>query len=207
MMSSLVLPSVGLKDHVVLPAKKKEEEEEEVEEVPKRNGFFLGSKVAEESSESSSIGAASSSSVHDDDEEEVESRRKEGAFGSLDSLEESLPIKRGLSNFFSGKSKSFASLSDAANASAKDMLKAENPFNKRRRLLMMSKMRRASYTALTCPPFPPLLSPDLTVEEAEEDEGTNSATSFSHHGSSNNSIKMQVFRSPRSYSLSDLQHV
>lgn len=124
--------------------------------------------------------------------------------------------RRGLSNFFSGKSKSFASLSDAANASAKDMLKAENPFNKRRRLLMMSKMRRASYTALTCPPFPPLLSPDLTVEEADkeeedsdEDEGTNSGTSpssFSHHGSSNNNIKMKVFRSPRSYSLSDLQH-
>ncbi|CAL9151511.1 unnamed protein product [Musa hybrid cultivar] len=213
-MSSLVLPNVGLKDHVVLPAKKKEEEEVEV--VRKRNGFFLGSKEAEESSESSSIGAASSSSVHEDDEEEVESKRKEGAFGSLDSLEESLPIKRGLSNFFSGKSKSFASLSDAANASAKDMLKAENPFNKRRRLLMMSKMRRAFYTALTCPPFPPLLSPDLTVEEAdkeeeaEEDEGTNSGTSsssFSHHGSSNCNIKMKVFRSPRSYSLSDLQHV
>lgn len=97
-MSSLVLPSVGLKDHVSLPLRlhgEGQEEGKEVEAARKRNGFCLEGRVeAEESSESSSIGAASSSSEKDEKEEEaVESKRKDGAFGSLDPLEDSLPIK------------------------------------------------------------------------------------------------------------------
>ncbi|CAL9099500.1 unnamed protein product [Musa acuminata var. zebrina] len=176
-MSSLVVPNAGLKNHHVgLPVYLHGEEQvekkrkEEAEVVRRRNGFCLGRKeVAAESSESSSIGAASSEDEgsrqegREAKEEEVESKRKDGAaLGSLDSLEDSLPIKRGLSNFFSGKSKSFASLSDAATASAKDMAKPENPFNKRRRLLMMSNIRSASYTSLS--------SRDHTVKEADEEE-------------------------------------
>ncbi|KAJ8505529.1 hypothetical protein OPV22_006415 [Ensete ventricosum] len=178
-MSSLVVPNAGLKNHhvglpVYLRGEEQVEKKREEEVVRRRNGFCLGRKeVAAESSESSSIGAASSSSEEEvsrqegreaKEEEEVESKRKDGAaLGSLDSLEDSLPIKRGLSNFFSGKSKSFASLSDAATATAKDMAKPENPFNKRRRLLMMSSnIRSASYTSLS--------SRDHTVQEADEEE-------------------------------------
>ncbi|CAL9043802.1 unnamed protein product [Musa banksii] len=191
-MSSLVVPNAGLKNHHVgLPVYLHGEEQvekkrkEEAEVVRRRNGFCLGRKeVAAESSESSSIGAASSEDEgsrqegREAKEEEVESKRKDGAaLGSLDSLEDSLPIKQAsfvafsplslslslrLSNFFSGKSKSFASLSDAATASAKDMAKPENPFSKRRRLLMMSNIRSASYTSLS--------SRDHTVKEADEEE-------------------------------------
>ncbi|CAL9110929.1 unnamed protein product [Musa textilis] len=217
-MSSLVLPSVGLNDRVSLPLclhGEGQEEGKEVEAARKRNGFCLeGRAEAEESSESSSIGAASSSSEKDEKEEEVvESKRKDGAFGSLDPLEDSLPIKRGLSNFFSGKSKSFASLSDAAMASAGELVKPENPFNKRRRLLMASKMRRASYTSLVRPPLPP---PAHAAEEEAYDEerkqqedDTNKNKRHGNDNTNTNKNKKQgaAFRSPRSFSLSDLQHV
>lgn len=104
-MSSLVISSVGLKDHVSLPAylhaeKNEEKEQTLVEVVRKRTLFCLEEEEEEEedSSESSSIGAASSSSSDKEgegvgEEEEVESKRGEGALGSLDALEESLPIK------------------------------------------------------------------------------------------------------------------
>ncbi|CAL9106131.1 unnamed protein product [Musa textilis] len=244
-MSSLVISSVGLKDHVSLPAylhaeKNEEKEQTLVEVVRKRTLFCL--EEEEDSSESSSIGAASSSSSDKEgegtgEEEEVESKKGEGAFGSLDSLEESLPIKytflfrssafllrsilfsifscvlsncrRGLSNFFSGKSKSFASLSDAAaNANGNELAKPENPFNKRRRILMAYKARRASYGSLVSAStyLPPLLSSDHTVPEGDEEEDERcggdlfSLPPLPGHGN--------AFRSsPRSFSLSDLRHV
>ncbi|CAL9175454.1 unnamed protein product [Musa hybrid cultivar] len=108
-MSSLVVPNAGLKNHHVgLPVYLHGEEQvekkrkEEAEVVRRRNGFCLGRKeVAAESSESSSIGAASSEDEgsrqegREAKEEEVESKRKDGAaLGSLDSLEDSLPIKQ-----------------------------------------------------------------------------------------------------------------
>ncbi|CAD5167568.1 unnamed protein product [Musa acuminata subsp. malaccensis] len=225
-MSSLLLSNV-LRYH---RGEQQEKVEEEGKAVGKSNGFRLGSREeADASSDSSSIGAASTLSSDrngsdhggEEDEEEVESKRKDGALGSLDSLEDSLPIKRGLSNFFSGKSKSFASLSDVVNASTNDIVKPENPFNKRRRVLMMSKMRRASCSSLVCPPLPPLSAPAHTVAEAEEDEeeeedeekekhGGRSPPSmgpFPRHGNSSSMRRNKAFRSPRSFSLSDLQHV
>lgn len=269
-MSSLLLSNV-LRYH---RGEQQEKVEEEGKAVGKSNGFRLGSREeAEASSDSSSIGAASTLSSDrngsdhggEEDEEEVESKRKDGALGSLDSLEDSLPIKypslslsvsmielfllrfrdvsssirvkydvsqhdlnlapnycrRGLSNFFSGKSKSFASLSDVVNASTNDIVKPENPFNKRRRVLMMSKMRRASCSSLVCPPLPPLSAPAHTVAEADEEEeeeedeekekhGGRSPPSmgpFPRHGNSSSMRRNKAFRSPRSFSLSDLQHV
>ncbi|KAG1331936.1 glucosidase 2 subunit beta [Cocos nucifera] len=180
-----------------------------------RNGFFIEEKVKEESSESSSIGfrSSDSSSVKDGEEEEVQSKAKDGALGSLDSLEESLPIKRGLSNYFSGKSKSFASLADMAAATTRDLAKPENPFNKRRRLLMASKTRSASYASLVTS-LPPLHITEEKEEEDEEGDQTNSGeTSTSTlaplppHGKSNERKIKKAFRSPRSFSLSDLQNV
>jgi hypothetical protein len=76
----------------------------------------------------------------------------------MDALDDALPVKRGLSNFFSGKSRSFANLQDAASAvsSARDLAKPENPFNKRRRVLRCCSIRRVASTSLTAlPPFLP----------------------------------------------------
>ncbi|KAG1364486.1 glucosidase 2 subunit beta [Cocos nucifera] len=208
--------TVGLKDHVTIPVYLQQhgdnnndhKGEEEKGKRKERNGFFIEEKVVEEeSSETSSIGVQSSDSSSEQDE--VQSKTKNGAFGSLDSLEESLPIKRGLSNFFSGKSKSFASLADVAAATARDLVKPENPFNKRRRLLMASRTRRASYASfMTC--LPPL-SPDHIAEEEEDEDERNGGDSTTlaplpPHVSKERKIR-KAFRSPRSFSLSDLQNV
>lgn len=218
-------PTVGLKDHVTIPVYLQQhgdnnndhKGEEEKGKRKERNGFFIEEKVAEEeSSETSSIGVQStdSSSEKDEEEDEVQSKTKNGAFGSLDSLEESLPIKRGLSNFFSGKSKSFASLADVAAATARSLVKPENPFNKRRRLLMASRTRRASYASfMTClPPLSPdHIAEEIEKEEEEDEDERNSGDSTTlaplpPHVSKERKIKM-AFRSPRSFSLSDLQNV
>lgn len=204
-------PTVGLNDHVSLPVYLQQQEDSNdndnkgEDEKKEKSGFFIEEK-GEESSETSSIGVQSS-----DEEEEVHSKAKEGAFGSLDSLGESLPIKRGLSNFFSGKSKSFASLADVAAATARDLVKPENPFNKRRRVLMASRSRRASYSSLITS-LPPLLSCDHIAEEREEEDERDSGDSSTlaplppPHLHRERKIK-KAFRSPRSFSLSDLQDV
>ncbi|XP_031496451.1 protein OXIDATIVE STRESS 3 LIKE 2-like [Nymphaea colorata] len=97
------------------------------------------------STSSSSIGRNSSSGAgsrssdgEDGGEPEVQSSYK-GPLDAMDSLEQSLPIRKGISKFYSGKSKSFTSLSDAA--AAKDLTKPEDPYNrKRKNLLLMSNI-------------------------------------------------------------------
>ncbi|XP_020582104.1 uncharacterized protein LOC110025789 [Phalaenopsis equestris] len=130
---------------------------------------------AEASSQSSSIGVlSSSSSIHEDERgDEVQSKLKnEGLFATLTSLEETLPIKRGLSKFFSGKSRSFASLAEATSCNATDLVKPENPFNKRRRVLVSCKASwrgRAPCTSLVTS-FSPFLCPGFVKEDEVENE-------------------------------------
>ncbi|XP_031481539.1 protein OXIDATIVE STRESS 3 LIKE 5-like isoform X2 [Nymphaea colorata] len=129
--------------------------------------FCIGAES--ESSESSSIGVCSNSSVGDE-EGEVQSRFV-SPLGDLGCLEESLPIKRGLSNYFAGKSKSFGCLSSAN--SVKDLAKQENPFNKRRRILLAYRNvgpRRASLGSFSGMSSQSLFSPASVLEEKEEEE-------------------------------------
>ncbi|RID47910.1 hypothetical protein BRARA_I04468 [Brassica rapa] len=105
-----------------------------------RLGLSMSNKSAEESSEdsSSSIGEISDNEEEDD----VSSQGEGGALDSFSSsLEDSLPIKRGLSNHYVGKSKSFGNLMESSNINAKDLEKVENPFNKKRRLIIANKLR------------------------------------------------------------------
>ncbi|THU66316.1 hypothetical protein C4D60_Mb05t12880 [Musa balbisiana] len=94
-------------------------------------------------------------------EEQVEKKRKEVAAESSESSSIGAASSEDEGSRQEGKSKSFANLSDAATASAKDIAKPENPFNKRRRLLMISNIRSASYTSLS--------SRDHTVKESDEE--------------------------------------
>ncbi|KAH0462278.1 hypothetical protein IEQ34_009853 [Dendrobium chrysotoxum] len=192
---------------------------EELRVVDRRgiNGYSLLAKEEEEeeeaeaSSQSSSIGVLSSSSSNEEEDlgDEAQSKLKdEGRLGSLTSLEESLPIKRGLSNFFSGKSKSFASLAEATSCNATDIVKQENPFNKRRRILMSCKAswrRRASCTSLITS-FSPLLHPELVKEDEEEDEDDEEEhereTGFPMTPPP--SLR-KSFKNPKSHSFSNLQ--
>ncbi|RCV12341.1 hypothetical protein SEVIR_2G271800v4 [Setaria viridis] len=212
------------------------------------DGFFIEEDEAEEEvlTETSSLGAPSPSGSsigenssseaggEDGEEEEVESKLKEGdALGCLDALEDSLPIKKGLSSFYAGKSKSFTSLAEATStvAEAKELAKPENPFNKRRRILA-NWSRRASCSSLaTATYLPPLLAPDHAVAEGDEGEEDDSdddeeeCNQLPHRGKNIRGapalplppprllgVGMQrrnglgSFRSPRSFSLSDLQN-
>ncbi|KAJ7294891.1 hypothetical protein O6H91_Y226000 [Diphasiastrum complanatum] len=89
------------------------------------------------SSPSSSIGVCENSSSTSNEalmmgntEEEVQSTLR-GPLEDLNSLEESLPLRKGLSRFISGKSRSFSCLSDVR--SVKELAKPENPYSRRRR--------------------------------------------------------------------------
>ncbi|CAI8599485.1 unnamed protein product [Vicia faba] len=72
-----------------------------------------------------------------DDENEAQSAYKyDEPFYMMDSLEH-LPIRKGISKFYDGKSKSFMSLANAVSApSVKDIAKPENAYTRRRRNLM-----------------------------------------------------------------------
>ncbi|GLT97205.1 hypothetical protein SLE2022_147810 [Rubroshorea leprosula] len=111
-------------------------------------------KVEEEDCRSLS-GTTSSSSIgrnsDEDDDGHVSGRSSDGGDGEenevqssyknpldmMDSLEEVLPIRRGISSFYNGKSKSFAILADAVGSpSIKDIAKPENAYTRRRRNLL-----------------------------------------------------------------------
>ncbi|WCJ42800.1 Protein OXIDATIVE STRESS 3 LIKE 1 [Euphorbia peplus] len=60
-----------------------------------------------------------------------------GPLDTMSALQEGLPAKRGISKYYSGKSKSFTSLADAYYASsAQDLAKPENPYCKKRKNLL-----------------------------------------------------------------------
>ncbi|OVA13045.1 hypothetical protein BVC80_8947g26 [Macleaya cordata] len=154
----------------------------------------------------------STTEVGEDDENEVRSKFK-GSLCSMESLEDSLPIKRGLSNFFSGKSKSFASLSDAT--TVKSLEKTENPFNKRRRTLIACKWSRRAFYSSMNPVSMPLLALNEDEEEQsdldhevvknnkeddDDDDSDNSISYISHR-----ERKIRSFKPSRCFSLTDLQ--
>ncbi|KAG8367146.1 hypothetical protein BUALT_Bualt16G0042300 [Buddleja alternifolia] len=93
------------------------------------------------SSSTSSIGKNSDDSSRGGgggcDGEEVQSEYKGGPLDSLEALEDVLPVKKSISKFYCGKSKSFTSLSDAATFSTiEDITKPENAYTKKRKNLL-----------------------------------------------------------------------
>ncbi|GJN39230.1 hypothetical protein PR202_gb28335 [Eleusine coracana subsp. coracana] len=138
------------------------------------HGLFVLERVEEEEEEErSSIGAASDQEEGDEADSAAAgattTTRRRNALACMDALDDALPIKRGLSNFFSGKSRSFASLQDAAVTTAQDLAKPENPFNKRRRVLRCSSIRRVASTPLTV--LPPFLVPPAAAGNNDDDAG------------------------------------
>ncbi|KAK9142184.1 hypothetical protein Syun_011584 [Stephania yunnanensis] len=97
------------------------------------------------SSSSSSIGRDSDFkeiNKDDDDDDEIQSPFRSQPLDSMDALEESLPIRRGISEFYGGKSKSFTSLQDASNCcSAKEIAKPDNAYTRKRKNMMNYMLR------------------------------------------------------------------
>ncbi|CAO2211171.1 unnamed protein product [Urochloa humidicola] len=96
---------------------------------------------------SSSIGRDSDDCAppgkEEDGEGEVQSAFMGGAGGGgglagLEALEEALPIRRSISKFYNGKSKSFACLKEdiTSSGSAKDITKADNAYSRKRKNLL-----------------------------------------------------------------------
>ncbi|KAF7830184.1 nucleolin 1-like [Senna tora] len=141
----------------------------------------------------------------EEEEEEVQSKFNGGlGLGSLDSLEDSLPIKRGLSSHFEGKSKSFTDLSQISDV--KDLKKQENPFNKRRRLVIASKLSRKSFYSWSNPKSMPLLPVDEDEDDDYEQEKarkvpspTSSSSSLTEEKKEEDQIQMRQSRVPESY--------
>ncbi|XP_058786007.1 protein OXIDATIVE STRESS 3 LIKE 1-like [Vicia villosa] len=92
------------------------------------------------SSTTSSIGKDSDESKCGDidDENEVQNAYKyDEPFNMMESLQDLLPIRKGISKYYDGKSKSFMSLANAVSSSSvKDIAKPENAYTRRRRNLM-----------------------------------------------------------------------
>ncbi|KAI3714501.1 hypothetical protein L6452_21456 [Arctium lappa] len=95
-----------------------------------------------DSSSSSSIGNNSDASGGGDSDDdgggggEVQSLFK-GSLNNLCALEEALPIKRGISTFYAGKSKSYTSLADAVSVpSIQDIVKPEDAYNRKRKNML-----------------------------------------------------------------------
>ncbi|XP_028781249.1 uncharacterized protein LOC114737488 [Neltuma alba] len=136
-----------------------------------------------------------------EDGEEVQS--KFHGLASLDALEDSLPVKRGLSGHFDGKSKSFSDLSQIT--TVKDLKKQENPFNKRRRLLIASKLsRKSAFYSWSNPKSMPL----LPVDEDEDDDGyeeekvgqvPSPSSSSPRENKQENPVQLRQSRVPESY--------
>ncbi|CAA0838426.1 Unknown protein [Striga hermonthica] len=115
------------------------------------NGFFKESVIQNNYNYSESSSSSSSSSIgknsdlseksmeKSEDGEEVQSTyNKGGALDAMEALEEVLPIRRGISSFYNGKSKSFASLVHASSfsSSIKDIAKPDNAYARKRRNLL-----------------------------------------------------------------------
>ncbi|OIW18753.1 hypothetical protein TanjilG_13505 [Lupinus angustifolius] len=94
-----------------------------------------------DSSSSSSLGRNSISSEDSSDREdsgevEVQSLFK-SSLDTMNDLEEDLPVKKGISKFYSGKSKSFTCLAEAATVTCvQDIVKPEDPYAKKRKDLL-----------------------------------------------------------------------
>lgn len=171
-------------------------------------------KEEDDSSSSSSIGKNSDAGGGDSDDE-VQSTDN-GPLNQLNDLEKVLPIKRGLSSFYAGKSKSYGNLEDASSVqSIQDIVKPEDAYTRKRKnmiahTVLFEKLRKSSASsskrlanstttgthARSLPPLPP---------NTTNESSASSSPSPSPSASASPSPRMYYFPW-RSLSLSDLHH-
>ncbi|CAF2088957.1 peripheral-type benzodiazepine receptor-associated protein 1 isoform X1 [Brassica rapa] len=168
------------------------------------SGIWSG-RTADYSSESSSSIGSPGDSEEEDEESEEENDEELGLRGlsSMSSLEDSLISKRGLSNHYKGKSKSFGNLGEIG--SVKEVPKQENPLNKRRRLQICNKLARRSFYSWQNPKSMPLFPVN---EDQDEDEDNDDDLDEERGGSSfarKPSFKNRALKSRSCFALSDLQ--
>ncbi|CAH8342991.1 unnamed protein product [Eruca vesicaria subsp. sativa] len=153
---------------------------------------------------SSSIGSPGDSEEDNDEELGLQ------GLGSLSSLEDSLLTKRGLSNHYKGKSKSFGNLGEIG--SVKEVPKQENALNKRRRLQICNKLARRSFYSWQNPKSMPLFPVNEDEEDNEDlksgyDENKSTSSDEEREGvfTRKHSFKNRAVMSRSCFTLSDLQ--
>ncbi|KAJ0798046.1 hypothetical protein HanPI659440_Chr04g0180561 [Helianthus annuus] len=94
-------------------------------------------KEEEDSSASSSIGNNSDDDSGDGDGEVQSNGNGDGLLNGFSDLEKVLPIKRGISTFYAGKSKSYGSLADAVSVpTIQDIVKPEDAYSRKRKNML-----------------------------------------------------------------------
>ncbi|KAG2333574.1 hypothetical protein Bca4012_016834 [Brassica carinata] len=127
-------------------------------EMDRNESYVINISGDQSSCESSSSHSSSiwRNSDEDDDGEANEAAESpyKGPLDLMEALEEVLPVRKGISNYYNGKSKSFTNLAaDAASSalascssSMKDLAKPENPCTRRRRNLLCHQIWENSKT-------------------------------------------------------------
>ncbi|KAH7282398.1 hypothetical protein KP509_35G029100 [Ceratopteris richardii] len=147
-----------------------------------------------------------SSSCSLDEATEVQSSYK-GPLSTMCSLEEALPRKRGLSGFFAGKSKSFSCLADVS--SVEDLAKPERPFSKKRKFVSVC-IGNKDKTCLhqTQQTLPKAMGfPNKSFHGNKYGLSVLGVMSFNGDEQQHDDVdcSRRFLKTPRSYSLSDLQ--
>ncbi|KAJ0248597.1 hypothetical protein HA466_0156730 [Hirschfeldia incana] len=166
--------------------------------------IWSGRTVDYSSESSSSIGSPGDS--EEDEESEEENNDEELGLSSMSSLEDSLLSKRGLSNHYKGKSKSFGNLGEIG--SVKEVPKQENPLNKRRRLQICNKLARRSFYSWQNPKSMPLFPVNEDKDEEEDDDEDLKSSDEERGGgvfARKASFKNRALKSRSCFALSDLQ--
>ncbi|KAK8509152.1 hypothetical protein V6N12_018240 [Hibiscus sabdariffa] len=123
------------------------------------------------------------------DENEVQSPYK-GGLNMMDSLQQVLPMRRGISSFYNGKSKSFTSLADAcSDPSIKEIAKPENAYTRRRRnLLAINHLRDKNRNSKR--PIRPISSSKSTLALAVAMSSSESISSTSDDSTSTSTTRL-----------------
>uniref|UniRef100_A0ACD5YES7 Uncharacterized protein n=1 Tax=Avena sativa TaxID=4498 RepID=A0ACD5YES7_AVESA len=103
-----------------------------------RTGMSAEAAACSSSSLGNDSDEGSSPSGKEDGEGEVQSAYSGAGLAGLGALEEALPIRRGISQFYNGKSRSFTFLKEAIgpSGSAKVIAKADNAYTRKRKILL-----------------------------------------------------------------------
>ncbi|GMI89370.1 hypothetical protein HRI_002606300 [Hibiscus trionum] len=177
--------------------------------VKERKRLWMTTTTAEEeedwrcssSSSSSSIGRNSDDNDGDCEENEAQSSYK-GPLNMMNSLEQVLPMRRSMSSFYNGKSRSYTSLAEATSVSSiKDIAKPENSYTKRRRnLLAINHLRDKNRNKRFIRPISSSKS-TLALAVAMTGSETDSFSSIGEESSSNSSPSLPPLH-PRSRTAS-----
>ncbi|VVB04855.1 unnamed protein product [Arabis nemorensis] len=127
------------------------------------------------SASSSSIGK--NSADEEGGENEAESPYK-GPLDMMDSLEQALPIGRGISNFYKGKSKSFSNLKETEATQMKNLGKPRNPYSSRRKNLRSHRIRIRG--GISKNPLKTAFTLTLTKDSSSADDDDSSSESQKH---------------------------